>query len=237
MSGIFNINFILLSLITLFPINICIDTIALNNILLNEHNKYRKMHGVPNLVLDNKLINFATAYAESLAKNANDNYLIPSGLYYEGDEKLGENLFQCNKRTCKMENFTQPLDVWYKEKQYYNFNTNRGEKGTSNFTQMIWKSTKKLGCGVGQKTENSYKVVCYYLPKGNIADKYDINVLPLQKIAEEIIINNTNTNTTNNESLTNTNITYETYEDFITNNSYNYKSNFYLVCLILILFL
>ena len=43
---------------------------------------------------------------------------------------------------------------------------------------MIWKKTKKMGCGVGQIDDNSYKIVCFYYPKGNVDDKYGDNVLP-----------------------------------------------------------
>ena len=32
------------------------NSFTLNNILLKEHNKYRKMHTLPNLLLDNELI-------------------------------------------------------------------------------------------------------------------------------------------------------------------------------------
>ena len=210
------LNEIILILIFYLPINNCIDTIVLNNILLQEHNKYRKKHGVPNLELDNDLIKGATAYAESLAKNADPNYLVPSNNYYMGDEKLGENLFQCSKKTCQMENFTQPLDIWYNEIEFYNFNKNEGDKSTANFTQMVWKSTKKLGCGVGQKTETSYKVVCHYLPKGNIYEKYDINVLPVQTVKEQNEKDNTNNNFNG------------TYEEYITKGSFNLKKKFYL---------
>ena len=231
MFNIFIINFIILFFINIFHFNICLDIMILNKYFLEEHNKYRKMHGVPNLQLDNLLINFATAYAQSLAKNPNDNYLVPSGNYYEGDEKLGENLFQCNKKTCQIDNFTHPLTVWYKEMQFYNFDTNVGEKGTGNFTQMVWKNTKKLGCGIAIKTETNYKVVCYYLPGGNIADKYKINVPPIQKINEENDDLN-DTNWANNESNA-----FDNYEDFITNNSFNLKFYFFFVYFLLIFYL
>ena len=205
----------LLIILSSLPLIFGLDTLSINKILLNEHNKYRKMHGVPNLELDNSLITKAVAYAESLAKNSNDNFLEPSN-NYEGDEKLGENLFQCNKKTCKMENYTQPLEVWYKEKNYYNFNTNKGEKGTANFTQMVWKSTKKLGCGLAQKYETSYKVVCYYLPKGNIAEKYDINVLPVKEQEDK------KGNGTSNETASKAK-EYKDYNDYITDDSFNIK--------------
>ena len=210
----------LLIILSSLPLTFCLDTLSINKILLNEHNKYRKMHGVPNLELDNSLITKATAYAESLAKNSNDNFLEPSNIY-EGDEKLGENLFQCNKKTCKMENYTQPLEVWYKEKNYYNFNTNVGEKGTANFTQMVWKSTKKLGCGLAQKYETSYKVVCFYLPKGNVNEKYDINVLPVQQQEDK------KGNGTSNETASKAK-EYKDYNDYITDDSFNIKYNEFL---------
>ena len=231
MSDYYIFLLVIFAFISHLPLNICLDIISFNNILLQEHNKYRKIHGVPNLELDNNLIRRATAYAESLAKNPNDNYLISSGTYYEGDELLGENLFQCNKKTCSMENYTQPLNVWYKEIQYYNFNTNEGEKGTANFTQMVWKSTKKIGCGVAQKYETSYKVVCYYLPKGNIYEKYDINVLPVQQQAEENLV--TDSNETQVEEKV-----YQNYNDYITSGSFNIKNNglFYLGLFLVLLF-
>ena len=195
------------------------------------------MHGVPNLQLDNELIRQATTYAESLAKNPNINFLEPSGVY-QGDEKLGENLFQCDKQSCKMENYTQPLEIWYKEMSKYNFNTNEGEKGTANFTQMVWKTTKKMGCGVGQKTETSYKVVCYYLPKGNVPQKYRTNVLQPKLTSEQkkqLDPNGELFNETNGFNETDE-ITYADYEDFITNSSFNLKNN-YIIYLGFILFL
>ena len=225
MSIIYNTIIIILSHIFFYQIN-CLDTYALNSLILQEHNKYRAIHGVPDLQLDNKLMQFATQYAESLAKNSNDYYLVPSGNYYEGDQKLGENLYQCNKKSC-MDNYIQPLEIWYKEKEKYNFLTNVGEQGTSNFTQMVWKNTKKMGCGVGQKTDSIFKVVCYYLPKGNVAEKYTENVLQIQKKADNKI--------DNNENLENANKEYNNYEEFITDSSYNLKIYWYYVFLILIL--
>ena len=125
--------------------------------------------------------------------------------------------------------FTQPLNIWYKEKEKYNFLTNEGEAGTSNFTQMVWKNTKKLGCGMGQKKENSYKVVCYYLPKGNVAEKYTENVLKIQKT------NNDLENTNKKDS--NANKEYQNYEEFIIDSSCCLKSCFYYIFLLLILFI
>lgn len=45
--------------------------------------------------------------------------------------------------------------------------------GTGHFTQLVWKSTKKIGCAwntVGCKSNgmNFYKLVCEYDPPGNM---------------------------------------------------------------------
>ena len=214
MSNYLFLNLFLLFFIFSFHKGNCIDSLAFNKIILEEHNKYRKRHGVPNLELDNDLIKSATVYAESLAKNSDPNYLIPSNNYYMGDEKLGENLFQCNQQSCKIDNYIQSLNVWYSEKEFYNFNTNKGDKATANFTQIVWKSTKKLGCGFGNKTNTSYKVVCHYLPKGNVDEKYDINVFPVQNIQE------TKDDKKNNN--------YGSYEEYITKGTFDLKNKFYL---------
>ena len=159
------------------PIYSIIDSKTLNNILLQEQNKYRKIHNSKKLTLDSKIVNDATVYAQSLAQNSDPYYLEPSNSYYNSDEKYGENLFQCNKKSCKLENITLVTDIWYNESNSYDFKLNKGLKGTYNFTQMIWRNTKKIGCGIGYRSDESYKVVCFYYPRGNINGKYEENVL------------------------------------------------------------
>ena len=50
------------------------------------------------LELDNKIIKAASVYAESLASNSDPYYLEPSGIYYNEDDKYGENLFNAIKK-------------------------------------------------------------------------------------------------------------------------------------------
>ena len=42
---------------------------------------------------------------------------------------------------------------------------------------MILKNTKKKGCGIGQKNEENYIIVCFYYPKWHIEEQYQNNVL------------------------------------------------------------
>ena len=102
-------------IILILPIYSIIDSKTLNNIFLQEHNKYRYIHNSKKLSLDSKIIKDATVYAESLATNSDEYYLEPSGSYYNSDEKYGENLFQCNKKSCKNENISLVTTIWYDE--------------------------------------------------------------------------------------------------------------------------
>lgn len=46
------------------------------------------------------------------------------------------------------------------------------------FTQVIWKSTTKLGIGRAESSSGNIYVVVYYSPKGNIEGEYHTNVFP-----------------------------------------------------------
>lgn len=65
-------------------------------------------------------------------------------------------------------------DLWYNEVEYYDFNTPGGFfSATGHFTQVVWKGTTKLGCGLS----GDY-VVCRYSERGNLLGAFEENVLP-----------------------------------------------------------
>lgn len=70
---------------------------------------------------------------------------------------------------------------WYKESQYYDYNTGQQLEGTRNefrhFTQVMWKDSKKLGMGYAKK-QNGFYVVGLYLPPGNYEGRFKENVNP-----------------------------------------------------------
>ena len=159
-----------------------IDTNTLNQVLLAKHNEYRRKHGVPDLSLDNELIKLAQDYSAVLAYDGDIYYISPSGNKNKNKENVGENIFTCTsilKTQCYNEGSTKPVDDWYNEINNYNFNDPGFTLDTAHFTQLIWKSTTRLGCGASVRTDGvTYKVVCNYYPAGNIVDanKYSENV-------------------------------------------------------------
>ena len=49
---------------------------------------------------------------------------------------------------------------------------------TGHFTQVVWKSSTELGCGISVDSNNRIVGVCNYNPPGNYMGQFDSNVLP-----------------------------------------------------------
>jgi hypothetical protein len=64
---------------------------------------------------------------------------------------------------------------WYNEGRLFNTLEDEYKKETENFTQMIWKSSKSLGCGITCREEICY-AGCNYLPAGNMGGLFRLNV-------------------------------------------------------------
>ena len=72
---------------------------------------------------------------------------------------------------------------WYDEIKDYNFSKSKSSGKTGHFTQVVWKSTTKLGCAAGVGKGKSF-VVCHYCDTpGNYTMKgmFKKNVLPPKK--------------------------------------------------------
>ncbi len=73
---------------------------------------------------------------------------------------------------------TGPLGSWYGEKAAYNFNEPGFSEATGHFTQLVWKGSKKLGCGIAFANKNTTAIiVANYDPPGNFDGEYGDHVL------------------------------------------------------------
>lgn len=81
-------------------------------------------------------------------------------------------------------------DLWYSEVANYNYTSGQriGENNViGHFSQIVWKATNKIGCGIGLANSSSFSNsrsvfgVAQYSPAGNFLGKFTINVLPPSK--------------------------------------------------------
>uniref|UniRef100_A0A0N5BUY9 SCP domain-containing protein n=1 Tax=Strongyloides papillosus TaxID=174720 RepID=A0A0N5BUY9_STREA len=150
-----------------------IDIKSLRRNYLIQTNMYRQLHGSPDLTNNEELENLAQAYAERLGKEYNGK------LIHDPDKRYGENLAY-----VPISMIVDPVRLWYNEIQNYHYENPGFGLNTGHFTQLIWKNTKEMGCGIGKVNEKYpgyYIVSCKYNPSGNYEGQYKENVLPVQK--------------------------------------------------------
>jgi pathogenesis-related protein 1 len=129
--------------------------------ILSLHNSYRAEHCVPALTWSAELAAAAQRWAENC--------------WIGHDSKrghIGENIAWGGDRSA-----SSAVDAWYKEVTVYNYAKPGFASSTAHFTQMVWKDTKQIGCGVAKCYLGTVRLwVCRYGPTGNWAGKYPQNV-------------------------------------------------------------
>ncbi|OZJ02524.1 hypothetical protein BZG36_04265 [Bifiguratus adelaidae] len=124
-------------------------------LVLKLHNKYRAIHHAPALTWSSKLASSAHAWASQCDfKHSGDRY--------------GENL------ALGYKDWNAAVGAWYDEGKHYNYNKGGFSIATGHFTQVVWKSTKQLGCAAVTcpKLGGTY-YVCQYNPPGNVIDVHN----------------------------------------------------------------
>ncbi len=137
------------------------------NEILQVHNAERSAVGVPPLVWDDQLMADAYAYAKTILGSANPSH-SPRAFY-----DYGENIAW---GTGTSSSTSAMLSIWTNEKSDFingnKFPDDVAKDGNwhnvAHYTQMIWKNTTKVGCGVASSFKLQKRVlVCRYLPPGN----------------------------------------------------------------------
>lgn len=127
---------------------------------LSAHNSLRAKHGVPALSWSGQLAGVAQAYANQC-------------VFEHNNTSYGENLAQATDP-----NVGAMVNDWYSEISAYDFASGTGN-GTGHFTQVIWKSTTQVGCGMAMCSGGAI-LVCNYSPAGNVDGQFVDNVPPRQ---------------------------------------------------------
>jgi len=146
--------------------------------ILEQHNVYRCMHGLPALAWDDSIAAKAQAFADK------GNYAHSSNAEREHNgTACGENLAwgypRLHPRTAARD--------WYQEIQFtspYGQATGMDDstpvgKPIGHYTQQVWRETTKIGCGKGPASVSGNTGdtwVCQYCSAGNSAGQFARNV-------------------------------------------------------------
>lgn len=134
--------------------------------ILSAHNTARASVGVPALTYSDTLATSAQAWADHLKTTRNCDMEHSSG-------NVGENLYWAGAWSNGPTQKIAPrhvVDSWVKEKFNYDYKSNSCAPGKvcGHYTQVIWKNTQQVGCGMAICTNPKNQVwVCQYSPAGN----------------------------------------------------------------------
>lgn len=129
---------------------------SLRNAVLAAQNRVRAEVQVPPLTWSDDLARYARHWAESLtARHA---------FAHRPHTQYGENLFERRGGHAAPE---QVVAAWASEAQNYDLRTNTCHGVCRHYTQLVWRSTERVGCDVAQ-SEGAEIWVCNYDPPGNI---------------------------------------------------------------------
>ena len=129
--------------------------------ILAAHNRYRAEVGVAPLQWSDGLAASAQQWAEQLAA---------AGAFEHSNSDFGECLAQGGTGWFSV---TQLVDLWGGEKQYFTYGAFPDISSTGNwlnvahYTQMVWRNTTEVGCGLASGNGNDV-LVCQYNPGGNV---------------------------------------------------------------------
>jgi pathogenesis-related protein 1 len=129
---------------------------------VNAHTKARAAVGVGAVTWDKTVQAYAQNYAN---KRKGDCKLIHSGGQY------GENIFW---GWGKDYSGIEAVNSWVSEKKYYNYGSNSCASGKvcGHYTQVVWRSSTKIGCAKVVCDNNAgIFIICNYKPAGNIRGK------------------------------------------------------------------
>lgn len=131
-----------------------------------KHNLFRQKHHSPPLIW-NKTLQAAASH-----------WLQRCVFEHDPDRRWGENLYlsQFTPYTNVSSHAASATQLWYNEVKSYDYN----EPKYNHFTQVVWKSTKQLGCSSKYCWIYGGKhiiISCKYYPPGNYIGQFSKNVL------------------------------------------------------------
>ncbi len=128
--------------------------------ILNAHNHYRHALRLANLSWSEDISMAARKWAVHLAG---------TGTMEHSSSRYGENIWAGTSGAYSQ---TEMINAWGSEKRFFVYGQRFPDicKGhwmkCGHYTQMIWRNTRRVGCGTASRADMTY-LVCQYDPPGN----------------------------------------------------------------------
>ena len=129
--------------------------------MLQAHNSIRQGLGLPALAWSDRLAAVAQEWAETLLKR--------NEFFHRPKSRYGENLYRINGRNASA-SAAQAVQDWAAEARNYDYRSNLCHGMCGHYTQIVWRDTKEVGCGVARGARREIWV-CEYDPPGNLIGK------------------------------------------------------------------
>jgi hypothetical protein len=138
--------------------------------MLAAHNRWRSRVGVPALSWSGDLAASAARWAAHLGRGT------ACEMVHSDNLEIGENIYwasaiQWSDGRTSVQDVAASfvVDVWGRESADYQpaTNTCRAGKTCGHYTQIVWKTTREVGCALRVCDAKDQVWVCQYLPTGN----------------------------------------------------------------------
>lgn len=137
--------------------------------ITTAHNEIRARVGVTPLVWDDGLAATAAAWASRCVDRRGPRGVIDHNSDRSANHPayVGENLYASTAPVSA----TDVVAAWAEEARHYDYDRNRCARGETcgHYTQVVWSTSRKLGCAVQDCPRLRFRnvVVCNYGPGGN----------------------------------------------------------------------
>ena len=139
--------------------------------MLAAHNRWRSEVGVPNLTWSESLAQSAQFWADHLAANGCRCLSHSGGSYGENIYKVSPVVWSDGRREIQSKTPQQITDGWASEIKNYQHEDNSCSGVCGHYTQVVWRTSKAVGCAVSICPDMAQLWVCHYNPPGNVEGK------------------------------------------------------------------
>ena len=142
------------------------DDALLRRTMLDAQNVARRAVGVAPLAWNAALAADARRYAETMTRTRR----FAHAEQLQGAGREGENLWTGTRGAYR---YREMVAAWIAEKRHFtngvtpDFSTTGKYEDVAHYTQIIWRTTRAVGCALASNAHDDY-LVCRYAPPGNV---------------------------------------------------------------------